>query len=503
MKYRNPIISGFHPDPSICRAGEDYYLATSSFEYFPGIPIYHSRDLVNWTHVSNAITRQDQLPFEAAKASEGIWAPTIRYDNGVFYITATFSGKGNFIIYTSDPSGEWSDPVWTEMDGIDPSMLFDNGKMYYCANDCGSRWKLYKTEGISVAEMDPVTGKVLGEIKRVWEGTGGGWLEAPHIYHIGKWYYILAAEGGTGTRHMEVAARSQSIWGPYENCPENPVLTNRNDTTKQADCCGHADLIEDSAGSWWFVHLGTRPYAQGKTPLGRETFLTPVEWRDHWLLAAKKKACIENECALNAEQSRIATREFLFQSHIWEPEWISVRGRQEKYVRRGNGHLVLSPSGTKLSDPEGIPSFVAVRQPDFECTTEIELDFTPEKDGDEAGLAVYLTPRNYYCLCKRRENGESYIVVHKHADDFWQEIYRKEAAEGRLRFRIDANKATYEFFYSICDDTYVDAGTALAKFVTTEVADRCFTGTVIGVYAQAGRETDAKAFIYSYKSYIM
>ncbi|MBR0469787.1 MAG: glycoside hydrolase family 43 protein, partial [Clostridia bacterium] len=295
MKYTNPVISGFNPDPSICKAGEDYYLVTSTFEYFPGIPIYHSIDLVNWEHIGNAVTRKSQLPFEKTKPSGGIWAPTIRYGNEKFYITATFSEGGNFIISAEDPCGEWSDAVWTEMDGIDPSMLFDDGKMYYCANDCGSRGKLHETEGISVAEMDPDSGKIIGEIKRVWNGTGGGWIEAPHIYHIGDWYYIIAAEGGTGVRHTEVEARSRSIWGPYESCPHNPILTNRNDTDKQAACCGHADLIQEADGKWWMVHLATRPYTSGKSPLGRETFLIPVAWQDGWFFAKGKKARIEND----------------------------------------------------------------------------------------------------------------------------------------------------------------------------------------------------------------
>ena len=208
MKYTNPVISGFNPDPSICKVGGDYYLATSTFEYFPGLAIYHSTDLVNWEHISNAITRQSQLHYEKATASGGMWAPTIRHNNGRFYITATFMDYGNFIITTDDIYGEWSDPVQIEMDGIDPTILFDGDKMYYCTNDFGSRMKNYGTEGVSVAEMKPDTFEIIGDIKRVWEGAGGGWLEGPHIYHIGEWYYILAAEGGTGVRHMEVAARS-------------------------------------------------------------------------------------------------------------------------------------------------------------------------------------------------------------------------------------------------------------------------------------------------------
>ena len=499
MKYTNPVISGFNPDPSICKAGEDYYLVTSTFEYFPGIPIYHSIDLVNWEHIGNAVTRKSQLPFEKTKPSGGIWAPTIRYGNEKFYITATFSEGGNFIISAEDPCGEWSDAVWTEMDGIDPSMLFDDGKMYYCANDCGSRGKLHETEGISVAEMDPDSGKIIGEIKRVWNGTGGGWIEAPHIYHISDWYYIIAAEGGTGVRHTEVEARSRSIWGPYESCPHNPILTNRNDTDKQAACCGHADLIQEADGKWWMVHLATRPYTSGKSPLGRETFLIPVAWQDGWFFAKGKKARIENDAPTKVIQSRTKVREFDFAEKEWELEWLFIRGIDERNIVRGEGKLILCPSGVKLSDTYGTPSFAAVRQYDFNCAAEAEMEYKPQNNGDEAGMAIYLTPQNIYRICKKREDGKNYIIVLKQADDFKQEIYRAEVSEGRLQFRIEADKQKYSFSYSVNGVDFISAGEASAKFLTTEVADRCFTGTVIGVYAEADSETTAEAVIYNFK----
>ena len=494
MVYKNPVISGFNPDPSICKVGEDFYLVTSTFEYFPGIPIYHSIDLVNWEHIANAVTRRSQLPLETTSSSAGIWAPTIRYYNGCFYITATFGDSGNFIISATDPRGEWSDAVWTDMDGIDPSMLFDGGKMYYCANDCGSRGGLYANEGISVAEMDPMTGKVIGEIKRVWEGTGGGWIEAPHIYHIGEWYYILAAEGGTGVCHTEVAGRSGSIWQPNENCPYNPIITNRSDTTKQANCCGHADLIEGNDGAWWLVHLGTRPYIRGKTPLGRETFLSPVEWVDSWPLAKGKKAFIENE--INAKQNKAKNKEYDFKSPDWEPEWVSVRGRDEEYISRRVGKLILRPSAYKLDDAEGVPSFTALRQPDFECVFEAELAFSPKENGDEAGVAAYLTPLNNYHICKRRENGRNYIIVKRRIDDIMQEDYRAKVEDGRLRFVIVSSAGKYELLYSVNGGEYIKAAEVTAKYLTTDVADRCFTGTVIGVYVESENKTDAEAFVY-------
>ncbi len=498
MRYKNPIIRGFNPDPSVCRADSGYYLVTSTFEYFPGIPIYHSTDLINWTHTANAVTRAEQLPLAKAEASGGIWAPTIRFNNGMFYITATFSGIGNFIIYTDDPRGEWSDAVWTDMDGIDPSMLFDGGKMYYCANDCGSRACLHKTEGISLAEMDPMTGKVNGAVRRIWDGTGGGWLEAPHIYHIDGMYYLLAAEGGTGVNHTSVLARSRNVWGPYEECPFNPILTSRNDTTKQVSCAGHADMVEGPDGSMYMVHLASRPYVNGGTTLGRETFLTPVKHVNGWFAAEHKKALIDNISDINTGQRIQHVFCCRFETEGWEPQWLFPRGRSDKYIERGNGALILRPSAAKLTDDMGLPSLAAVRQPDFECEAEIELDFSPLEDGCEAGLAVYLSPRNIYKIAKRRENGTDYIVTDKLADDFEQEIYRVKAPEGVLKFTVKSNTEKYEFFWSANDSGAAAAGSASAKFMTTDAAEHCFTGTLIGVWAQSVTESKSRAVIYRY-----
>ncbi len=491
-KYFNPIIRGFNPDPSVCRVGSDYYIVTSTFEYFPAIPIYHSVDLVNWEHIANAVTRPTQLPMAEAYASGGVWAPTIRYSDGVFYITATFSGRGNFIISAADPRGEWSDAVWTDMDGIDPSMLFDGGKMYYCANDCGSRGDLYETEGISLAEMNPKTGKVIGEIRRIWEGTGGGWLEAPHIYHIGDWYYLLAAEGGTGENHTAVLARSRDIWGEYEPCPYNPILTNRNDTTKQISCAGHADLVESPSGDRYMVHLAARPYVSGKTTLGRETFLTPVKRINDWFIAENNRARIENKSCAEQRISKGFACDFTVAE--WEMPWLFVRGRDDDYIKRGNGTLTLRPNA-KLTDKRGLPSMAAVRQPDFECAAETELEFTPHEDGDETGLCVYLSPDNIYSVAKKRENGADYITVTARADDFVTEIYSATAPEGRLRFKIISDTEKYGFYYALGGCEYITAGTVSAKFITTDVAEHCFTGAVIGVYAQAETNTTAAAKI--------
>lgn len=275
--YKNPILSGFHPDPSICRVGDDFYLVNSSFEFFPGVPIFHSRDLINWKQIGHCLTRNSQLPLEKAGISQGIYAPTIRYNDGTFYmITTNISDKGNFIVHTKDPAGEWSEPVWLEQKGIDPSLYFENGRCYLTSNPDNM---------IYLYEIDLKTGKQLSESKALWAGTGGRYPESPHIYKKDNWYYLLISEGGTEYGHKVTIARSRNIDGPYDSNPANPILThaNLNAQTNPIQGTGHGDLVQAGDGSWWMVCLGFRPQSGLHHMLGRETFLAPVRWdKDAW-----------------------------------------------------------------------------------------------------------------------------------------------------------------------------------------------------------------------------
>jgi alpha-N-arabinofuranosidase len=215
--YQNPIIPGFNPDPSICRAGEDYYIAVSSFEFFPGVPLYHSKNLADWEMTGHCLTRPEQLPLNGCRASGGIYAPTLRYHEGIFYmVTTNVSGGGNFIVHTQDINGPWSDPAFIDQGGIDPSLLFDGGKVYFCSNGNAG------TDGIFVCEVEPRTGEKFTPSRLISSGCGGRCPEAPHIYHIGLWYYLLMAEGGTEYGHMVTIQRSRNIYGPYVQCPHNP-----------------------------------------------------------------------------------------------------------------------------------------------------------------------------------------------------------------------------------------------------------------------------------------
>ncbi len=277
--YINPVISGFNPDPSVCRVGDDFYLVTSSFEFFPGVPIYHSKDLVNWELIGHVLTRKSQLNLDKAWPSGGIFAPTLRYHKGTFYmITTNTSGGGNFYVTAKNPVGPWSEPIWVDKEMFDPDLFFDDdGKVYY------TRRSSFEKAGIVQAEIDIKTGKLLTPLKVISNGLISPDCEGPHIYKMFDKYFLMMAEGGTRALHMETIARADSPSGPFEACPHNPILANHTAWQEEVRATGHADLIQAADGSWWMVHLATRhPGYDHTSPLGRETFLEPVVWSDGW-----------------------------------------------------------------------------------------------------------------------------------------------------------------------------------------------------------------------------
>ncbi|UUZ93492.1 glycoside hydrolase family 43 protein [Paenibacillus sp. P25] len=277
MKFNNPVIPGFYPDPSICRVEDDYYLVTSSFEYFPGVPIFHSKDLVNWRQIGHCLTTERQPPLTGAWSSGGIFAPTIRYHDGWFYmVTTNLNGVGNFYVRDQDPACPWSDPYPVAQDGIDPSLLFDDdGRVYFQSSRSGDQG-----DGIYQCEIEIATGRQLTDSRLIWKGTGGAYPEAPHLYKINGLYYLMIAEGGTEFGHMATIARSKEPYGPFEPYPYNPILSHRS-LRSAIHATGHADLVQTRDGGWWAVCLGIRPPSYPmRHHLGRETFLAPVTWTD-------------------------------------------------------------------------------------------------------------------------------------------------------------------------------------------------------------------------------
>ena len=270
--YLNPVIPGFNPDPSICRVGNDYYVVNSTFHYFLGVPIYHSTDMVNWEQIGNVLTRDSQLPLNQASSWLGIYATTIRYHEGTFYMITTNVGNGgNFMVTATDPRGPWSEPIWLKQQGIDPSLYWEDGHCYMVSNPGDKIW---------LCEIDDKTGEQLTESVALWCGDGGRYPEAPHIYKKDGYYYLLISEGGTELAHSLTIARSKNIEGPYISNPANPIMTNcsQKGQVLQVQGTGHGDFVQAPDGSWWVAFLAYRNFGGSYHHLGRETYLAPVQW---------------------------------------------------------------------------------------------------------------------------------------------------------------------------------------------------------------------------------
>ena len=284
----NPILPGFYPDPSICAVGEDFYLVNSTFSYFPGLPVMHSRDLAHWEQIGNVMERESQMCLAGCGHSQGLFAPTIRYHQGVFYVVCTnVSHGGNFVVTAKDPAGPWSDPHFLEgADGIDPSLFFDDdGRCYYIGTHPNPQGCRYDGDYyIWIQELDLERFVLTGEPRNVWNGAMRDivWPEGPHLYKKDGWYYLMNAEGGTGPEHAVTVCRSRNLYGPYENNFCNPILTHRHlGQEYPIKYVGHADLVETSGGEWYMVMLAVRPL-EGYTTMGRETFLAKVVWEKGW-----------------------------------------------------------------------------------------------------------------------------------------------------------------------------------------------------------------------------
>ncbi|MCL2638736.1 MAG: glycoside hydrolase family 43 protein [Oscillospiraceae bacterium] len=461
MTFKNPVIRGYYPDPSVCRANNKYYLAASSFQYFPGVPIFESDDLVNWTQIGHCLTRKSQLPLDGVYSSGGIFAPTIRFNNGRFYMTTTnVTGGGNFYVYTDDIYGEWSEPIYVEQEGIDPSFYFEGDKAYFMSN----------ADGIVQSEIDIETGKLLSEQKTLWHGTGGRYLESPHLYKIGKYYYLLAAEGGTEYGHMVTYARSENLWGPFEPYAENPVLTNRNLGGYSIQGVGHSDLIEDEHGNWWLFHLGFRQIDRWLTfhHLGREVFLMPAKFGDDGWFTVGENGTTTEEVKLNGV-TQIFKNNFNFQN-ITPHDRRFLRNPSEENFIITKESLKIKSSPDTLDDA-GSPSFIGLHQKEF----EFELSVQVRANDGEAGVTIYMDENHHYDLAF----DGSAVKLKLNIGDI-KHTKKEIPANGDITLRIKANAINYEFF---CGG--VSLGTAQTRYLSSEVAGG-FTGVVIGLYSQYG-----------------
>jgi alpha-N-arabinofuranosidase len=503
MKYQNPIIPGFYPDPSICRVGKDYYLVTSSFSYFPGVPVFHSRDLVNWEQIGHCLTRASQLPLHKGWLSGGIYAPTIRYHDGIFYmVTTNVSSKGNFYVYTDDPAGTWSEPIWVDQGGIDPSLLFDeDGKVYFTSTTTYGT----QTPGICLSEIDINTGKRITETKYIWAGSGGRHPEAPHLYKIKDYYYLIIAEGGTEYGHMVTIARSKSPFGPFEAYDKNPILTHRNIGVGPISGTGHADIVEDEHGNWWMVFLAFRTVGGDYHHLGRETFLAPFEWTEEGWPIVNGKGTVQ----LTMESDKVTAEQILeesfkddFQDLTLNYKWNFVRNPYEAMysLTEKKGSLRLYGSEISLNEVDS-PTFIGIRQQHFDCKVTTLLDFNAEKNNEEAGLTVFMDEKHHYEIAVIGNVPNRKIIVRRTIGKLSAIVAEEVISAGSVMLEINADKLEYHFKYSVYEDETKEIATGEAKYLSSEVAGG-FTGVYIGLYATGnGRKSsipaDFDCFSYS------
>ena len=466
-----PILPGFHPDPSICRVGEEYFLITSSFEYFPGVPVFSSRDLLKWQQIGHVLDRPSQLNVRTGidGASGGIYAPTIRFHDGRYWMATTNLHDvryGHLIVSAKRPSGPWSDPVYTQgLIGIDPDLAWDEDGVCYLT------WSDVVRGGISQARIDPRTGELLGEPYEIWRGTGGAHPEGPHVYSRNGWWYLLAAEGGTAAGHMITVARARTIEGPYASNPANPILTHRS-TPNPVQATGHGDLVELHDGSWAMVHLAIRP--RGSFPKwhtnGRETFLVGITWMDDWPVV---------------EEGRFPTSDVEhsfeddFRGDLLDTRWISPGVDPRTFATPGSSGLALQ-AGRSPEETEA-KNLLAVRATDLQWTASVSAI------GDVAlvvridDLHQALVQRVGGTVSARVVIGPAiqsmaFLNVSDEADPLTIRSvpFGGEPGERKGPDRISLGLGTEESFHEL---TSLDG-----RYLSTEVAGG-FTGRVIGIEA--------------------
>jgi len=515
-KIVNPILRGFNPDPSIVRVGDDYYIATSTFEWFPGVQIHHSRDLRNWRLLTHPLTRKSQLDMIGNPSSGGIWAPCLSYSDGTFYLVYTdvkshlgpFKDTHNYLVTATDITGPWSEPVYLNSSGFDPSLFHDeDGRKWLLNMVWDHRKGRNRFGGILIQEYDPEKQKLIGPIHNIFRGTSLGLTEGPHLYKRGGYYYLLTAEGGTRWNHAVTMARSTTLLGPYEVDPMNPILTSKDNADLPLQRAGHADLVETTNGEWYMVHLCGRPLTSSRMcNLGRETAIQKVEWTpEGWLRLAGGG----NEPHIEVDGPALPEHPFNEPVHgtgidhfdeqslgihwntLREPAdetWLSLRERPGFLRLRGR---------ESFSSMHG-QSLVARRQQSFVAEAETVVEFEPETYQQMAGLVYYYNSKNWYYLRVSRDEslGKSLALMVSDQGQYDEPLEREVSVEGwqRVYLKLTLKHEQAQFLYSADGHAWTAVGPLLdAGRMSDENAeakrggfllDQGFTGAFVGVCVQ-------------------
>lgn len=534
---KNPIIPGFYPDPSICRVGDDFYMVCSTFEMYPGIPVFHSKDLANWEQICYAMTKDNGFHVEANVGTGGVMAPTIRYFNGTFYIiNANFCDKGNFIVTAKDARGPWSEPVWLDdVPGIDASLFFDDdGKAYVLGTgNVVARADGTMDRGIWICEFDLETMKTVGDPKTIWDSAlrVATSPEAPHIYKIGDYYYLVIAEGGTEHYHAVTVARSRDLFGWYEGNPANPVMTHRQfGFNYPIDNIGHADLVETPSGNWYAVMLGSRIIDGQHKNLGRETYICPVMWERDWPVFSPGSGKVEWEYPADPSLPWTPFEEKPvkddFNASELDLDWSLWGTPYSDFYTLADSRLTLKClkrtttdpfrplfKKEKITDPENTVSFVGRRQTGISFDAFCSMEFLP-KDGDCAGLVIMQATSHQYRLERAVENGRQVLRlilstakfdVPPHVPGFKYEMCREvlasvECPDKDIVIGVKARRQNYSFYYGTEDHMECLYENADARLINPEIVGGMI-GTVIGMFATGSGVASENSASFDWFSY--
>lgn len=491
--YQNPVNRGFFPDPSVIRVGDDYYMVNSSFQYFPAIPISHSRDMVNWHIIGHAVTENDFMDLSAIPDSHGVWAPDISYHDGKFYIFAALrlagDGKrGNdvlrrqLVVWSEKPEGPYSKPAWLEVDTIDPSHFVDDDGQHY----------MIVPRAVNAVKISDDCTQVLGEVRPVWGGTGERASEGPHVMKKDGYYYAIAAEGGTGYGHGINIARSRELFGEYENSPYNPLMRQQ-DPEKLIQRAGHGKLVQTQKGDWWLYYLCGRQNGGRYTTVGRETAMDPVTvTEDGWFVCNGGKGPSEEQVAPDLPEHPWPKRtRDDFDSPVLGLEWEFVRNPDW-----GTFSLTERPGYARIWTRDGqlheirAKNTLLRREQELAYTAQTRLEFAPSRDGEQAGLTCYYATDTYVRLSVCWEGGRKLQLVlnRNHGEELVGEVDTLPEGPVSLRVQVEGQKRT--FSYSMDEKTWHMVGVIKpCVFLCDEGVPekrKRHTGTLVGIYANNG-----------------
>ena len=514
-EFYSPILQGCYPDPSITRKGEDYYLVNSSFSMFPGVPIFTSKDLVNWKQVGHVLDRPSQLKVEKSGVSHGIYAPDIKYNkhNDTFYmITTQFAGGiGNMVVKTKDPAKGWSEVQKLNFEGIDPAIFFDDdGKAYIVHNDAppqgteqynGHRvikmwdYDLEKDQVVAGSDKIIVNGGVDLSQKPIW-------IEGPHIYKKNGKYYLMCAEGGTGGNHSEVIFMSDSPKGPYVPAGNNPILTQRyfpKERKEKVDWAGHADLVETPDGQYYGVFLAIRPNEKNRVNKGRETFILSVDWSGKYpvfqngLVPMKPKLKLPSGTQnQNGQTGFFPNGNFTYNDKLTDKNldfrWIAMRGPRESFITVTKNGVKVNPFATNIKALAPVSAlFHRLQHESFE--TSVTLDFKPKTEKELAGITCYQSETFNYVFGITKKDKDFYIVLERTEKGVSKLIASEKISLSKpVKLQVVADKDEHSFNYSIDGKNYKNLGGPVSgDILSTDVAGG-FTGSLIGLYSTSSND---------------